>query len=220
MKKAFTLLELIFVLVVIGILSTIILSATKSNKLQEAATQVISHIRYTQHLAMVDDKFNVNDIVWYKKRWQIIFGASENASGKDTGDYIAYSIFSDTAGTSSGSPNISELAKDPMNNGKYLSGGYSGIIDTYDPKASKKMNIGLTYNVKEVKFSNSCSSRNSRRLSFDNLGRPIRNPLDGYKKSYIADRLIRNPCIITLTSITDENISIVVEPETGYTYIR
>lgn len=73
LKKAFTLLELVFVIVVIGILAAVIIPRTKTNNNAEAATKLISMIRYTQHLAIVNDKYNAKDINWYKKRWQIMF---------------------------------------------------------------------------------------------------------------------------------------------------
>ena len=76
MKKAFTMLELVFVIVVIGILAATIIPSTRTNPVQEAAIQLLSHIRYTQHLAMMDDKYGDNTpgaIDWYKKRWQMRF---------------------------------------------------------------------------------------------------------------------------------------------------
>ena len=60
-KKAFTLLEIVFVIVVIGILATVILQRRQDNSLREAALQLISDIRYTQHLALTDDKYNPKD---------------------------------------------------------------------------------------------------------------------------------------------------------------
>ncbi len=41
MKKAFTMIELIFVIIVIGILAVVVMPRSSSNKLQEAATQVL-----------------------------------------------------------------------------------------------------------------------------------------------------------------------------------
>ena len=73
MRKAFTLLELVFVLVVIGILAAVIIPKTRTNPVREAAIQLVSHIRYAQHLAMVDDKFDSNATDWYKNRWQMSF---------------------------------------------------------------------------------------------------------------------------------------------------
>ena len=76
MKKAFTLLELVFVIVVIGILAAAIIPNTRTNPAQEAKIQLTSHIRYAQHLAMMDDKFGANT-TWYKDLWQIAFNGTQ-----------------------------------------------------------------------------------------------------------------------------------------------
>ncbi len=73
MKKAFTMIELVFVIVVIGILAAVIIPSTRTNPAQEAAIQLLSHIRYTQHLAIVDDKYDATDVNWFQNRWQIRF---------------------------------------------------------------------------------------------------------------------------------------------------
>ena len=92
MKRAFTLLELVFVIVVIGILAALILPRTKTNPVQEAAIDLVSKIRYTQHLAMVDDKYNING-TWYKTRWQIQFnGNTYSITSKDKNNNIVYAI--------------------------------------------------------------------------------------------------------------------------------
>ena len=100
MKKAFTMLELVFVIVVIGILAAVIIPRVKTNPVDEAAVNLLSKIRYTQHLALVDDKYGENTpttpptVDWYKKRWQINFSGN------------TYSIVSDNNAT---------FAKDPQN---------------------------------------------------------------------------------------------------------
>ena len=98
MKKAFTMLELIMVIVIIGILAAVIMPRTGSNKTAEAAVKLISDIRYTQHLAMIDDKFDATDPNWYKNIWQIRFGTVNS-----------YYIVSD---------NNLTLARDPIDNSK------------------------------------------------------------------------------------------------------
>ena len=50
MKHAFTMIELVFVIVIAGILSAMIASSFDGNNLRQAADQIVSHIRYTQHL--------------------------------------------------------------------------------------------------------------------------------------------------------------------------
>ena len=71
MKKAFTLLELIFVIVVIGILVAVILPKTRTNPLEEATQKLLSYIKYTQHLSLMDDKYDKLSPNWYQKRWQL-----------------------------------------------------------------------------------------------------------------------------------------------------
>ena len=56
-KRAFTMIELIFVIVVVGILAAIMIPKLNRNASREAANQILTHIRYTQHLAMQDDKY-------------------------------------------------------------------------------------------------------------------------------------------------------------------
>jgi prepilin-type N-terminal cleavage/methylation domain-containing protein len=73
MKKAFTMLELVFVIVVIGILAAVIIPRTERNNVSEAAIELESQIRYAQHLAIIDDKFDANNNRWYRNLWQIHF---------------------------------------------------------------------------------------------------------------------------------------------------
>ena len=223
MKKAFTMLELIFVIIVIGILSAIILPSTKRSPLQEAAIQLQSHIRYTQHLALIDDKYDALDTNWYKKRWQIVFIHSSNANNQ-----YAYTIYSDSSGGSTGDPNVSEIAINPENHSQLLTGGSSGGepklgINRPDFPGSKKLNLGMSYGVTDIDFSSSCSVSNSERLAFDYLGRPIRGKLSnssggGNQKAYEPDNLIISDCNITLSD-GGNSIMLTIKPETGYVNI-
>ena len=203
-------LELIFVIVVIGILAAVVMPRTGSNNLAEAAVQVISHIRYTQHLSIIDDKYDATaGSDWYEKRWQIIFGTSVSTDGTP-----AYTIFSDTSGT--GQPNISEMAVNPLDSSKYLSGGYSGTLNTTDSRSTQKMNLGK-YGITAYNLTGGCSGA---RVSFDHLGRPFLGDLSSMIGPYTAgtQRLITQTCNIILTS-SDGNITIAIEPETGYAHI-
>jgi len=215
MKKAFTMIELVFVIIVIGILAAMILPSTKTNPVQEAAIQLVSHIRYTQHLAMVDDKFNINDANWYKKRWQIVFGTNVNS-----GSVPAYTIFSDTAGDSTGDIDDSEVAINPENTNQVMSGGTTGSVSLkYGHKSfigMNKLNIGKSYGISSYSLSGGCTGA---RVAFDNLGRPIKGDLSGNVMAYENDNLIRTNCLITIgNGVT--YIIIIVTPETGYTYIK
>lgn len=76
MKKAFTMIELVFVIVVIGILAGAILPSTRTNPNAEASLKLISDIRYTQHLALVNDKIDPSNASWFKEHWNISFNGS------------------------------------------------------------------------------------------------------------------------------------------------
>jgi type II secretory pathway pseudopilin PulG len=217
MKKAFTLIEIIFILVIIGIIAATILTRTSTNPLQEAVTQVLSHIRYTQHLALVDDKFDATDTSWYKKRWLMVFSKSVGANND-----VAYTIFSDKSTT--GDPGIagSEIALNPQDTSKKLTGGYGSTILPTDARVTRKLNLTKSYGVTNVSFSGGCPA-NGLRINFDHQGRPIKGKLGGASGSgnasaYENDNLIKTDCNITITNGTD-NAIITISPETGYARI-
>lgn len=217
MKKAFTMLELVFVIVIAGILAAVVISRDGSSPLREAAIQVISHIRYTQHLAMVDDRFDAGDANWYRERWQIKFN---NTAGSD--NEWAYTIYSDRI-NKDGVPNVSEIADNPSNNDKKLTGGYSaGTIAYNDSDATNKLNIGHSYAITDVDFTGGCASGDTQMwLSFDHLGRPLyrgTHLLDSLYSDGGTNRLVTQTCNIVLTS-SDGTLTIAIEPETGYAHI-
>lgn len=213
MKKAFTMLELVFVIVVVGILSFMAASRFERNTLYEAADQLVGHIRYTQHLAMVNDKFDPTDATWYRERWQIVFNSDAN-----TYNFDAYTIFSD--GNKNANPNLTlnEVAINPLDSKKYLTGGYTGIILSDGVGATQEMNLGKTYGITSVTLSSSCQFSGSKRISFDYLGRPLRGGPSGFTAAYQNNRRIVQQCQISLSNGTD-TLVIAIEPETGYTHI-
>ncbi len=237
MKKAFTMMELIMVMVVAGIIAMVSFPRLGENSLNEATDQLIGHIRYTQHLAMQDDRFDPNNAEWFKERWQLLFGTSRSTDNK-----IAYSIFSDR-GAYSGNPDLGEIARNPLNQNQLLSGGFSGILRTDDRRATDTLNIGQKYGIQAIAFSNTCSaSGRSRRIAFDNFGRPLGDDISNYTTSYSQGangRVIQQRCVISLCTTTTCNrcvvdatnnvtcpvatrrqrTNIVIEAETGYVHM-
>jgi len=120
LKKAFTLLELVFVIVVIGILSAAIIPRAETNPVSEAVVNLVSDIRYAQHLAMVDDKYNATSgSNWYRDRWRIEFNTNK------------YTILSDTNSSAKNPINDGNEMRDIDLNSKYnisiaLTGGCNG----------------------------------------------------------------------------------------------
>ncbi|MBU0633211.1 type II secretion system GspH family protein [bacterium] len=214
-KSAFTMLELVFVIVAIGILSAVFIPKFGQNKLSEAANQLVSHIRYTQHLALMEDMFDPNDALWYKKRWQIVFSTGDAHANNQP----SYSIFSDT--NKDGTVNKSELAINPLDKGKYMTGGLItnatlNITDMSTFVGTKELNLGTKYGVRSITLSTSCST--GTKIAFDHLGRPLKGPLAGYTSAYQNGKLITTPCDINITR-RSASVIIRIEPETGYVHI-
>ncbi|MBT5934159.1 prepilin-type N-terminal cleavage/methylation domain-containing protein [Sulfurimonas sp.] len=218
MKKAFTMIEFVFVIVVIGIIAAVVIPSIRTNPLQEAAIQLLSHIKYTQHLAMVDDKYDASDADWYKGRWQLVFSNSKFT------DYVpAYTIFADRDwGSGYGGDAIeNEMAKNPENSNQVMTGGYgsTAAIDYTNAgyKGMKKLNLGKSYGVLGVNLDGGCKKS---RIAFDHLGRPLQGDQSSMTGPYSAgsQRLIVADCNVTLSNESDQ-VSIIIRPETGYSSI-
>ncbi|NOR57887.1 MAG: type II/IV secretion system protein [Sulfurimonas sp.] len=202
-KLAFTMIELVFVIVVIGIITAVMLPRIDRDNVYEAAQQVISHIKYTQHLAMIDNKFDDTDSLWYKELWQIRF---QDCGAGNT--LHAYSVFSDE--NHLGSINTSEAALDPLSRKR---------IDATNCVASVNQdpNVVLSnkYDIDTITLAGGCFIKTgfttNKSIAFDNLGRPHMDLSNSVNTATTA-------CTINLAS-NGENATITIEPETGYTYL-
>ena len=72
-REAFTMIELIFAIIVIGILAAVAIPRLDRDFRQEAKDNYIAAIRYTQHLALIDDKTNPFQSGWQANYWTIKF---------------------------------------------------------------------------------------------------------------------------------------------------
>jgi Tfp pilus assembly protein FimT len=204
MKRfAFTMLELIFVIIVIAILAVLAMPNFNRNLLQEAAEQVAGHIRYTQHLAMNDDKFDPADPTWYEKRWQIRFPHTTIA-----GETIYYyEIFSDE--NKQGNSDLSEEAVDPLTH-ETIGDGVTAVAAIPD---TSMVNLTKRFGVTSV--TGTCVIGGAyRTVAFDNLGRPY---LDVYTGTY-SNIVPAGGCTIILNH-PDGTATITVQQETGYVSI-
>lgn len=221
MKKAFTLLELVFVVVAIGILAAAMIPRINTNRLGEAGHQLVSHIRYTQHLAMSDDQYDSNDSNWYLNKWQIIFEQTVKSNNQ-----YSYTIYSDYVGVSSGNANsINEIAVNPLNKTKRLTGG-TDAVDIDDPESTPSMNLGQTYGVTDVKVTGGTASI-AKNVWFDHMGRPynigsgtMNSPLAGLATTPIFIKLCIDTCNGADNLPTNDNEVVVkIEDETGYSCV-
>ncbi|ANE32201.1 carbamoyl-phosphate synthase large subunit [Campylobacter hyointestinalis] len=229
MKKAFTLFEIVVVIIVIGIMAAFVAPKFSRDDLRLAADQIAAHIRYTQHLAMIDDKYDPGNAYWYKKRWIFEF-TNINTQKKIKGvcentNCWRYNVYSDESG-STNLNSIDQAAKDPENSSKRLTAGFSPGSLTKDAlkKLNLKLNLTYTYNINTIEFRNGCqASRNNVgiKIRFDELGRPYNgNPDIPYGQWFVNEIGKVSPCTIILTHKNNSTCTINVEPETGYVTIR
>ena len=224
-KRAFTMIELVFVIVVVGILAAIMIPKLNRNASREAANQILTHIRYTQHLAMQDDKYenfvSDNPVRWFRMRWGITFNKTslQECSIDEPGvNSWKYSVFFDKS--LSGNINSeNEVANDIYKSGKLLSGGWRGISPEVCKKINKELNIEKRFGVTLVEFKDGCSGMQT--INFDEMGRPMRvasTTSGGAKRPY--DRLLKKDCKITITDKRGNQTTIIIEKESGFTSIK
>ena len=216
MKKAFTMLELVVVIVVIGIIAAAALPRINDDHIAEAADQVMSHIRYTQHLAMQDSKFDPTDARWFRKRWSITFTRASFCEGANEWRYSVYHDDGDATGNLN---SANEVARDPSDPSKFMSSGWAGISRANCANASSKYNLARKFGITNVELRGVCRDGNLQTISFDEFGRPMRSVSTpgggGAARGY--DRLVYNGqnCQIVL-STAKRTATITVTPETGF----
>lgn len=192
-------LELVFVIVVIGIITAVMLPRIDRDNVYEAAQQLISHIKYTQHLAMMDNKFDDKDDEWYKEMWQMQFQAC-------SGNKHAYSIYSNT--NHDNGINVEEVALDPLSRKRITASTCNS-----GPEQDPNVVLSNKYDIDTVTLAGGCFNTGNMNSSFafDHLGRPHFDLQSSVNVTHTA-------CTITLASNAN-SATITIEPETGYTYL-
>lgn len=225
-KKAFTLIELIFVIIIIGIMSAIVSTYFKDDKLALAVYQTLEHIRYTQHLAISDDKFDPKDTTYtnsgfngnsgkyYRSWWQIRFVMQMNGIPQ----IVGYSVYSDKDREGNiDRTTHQEAAVNP----------FDGLhLNTFiAADSSPDVNLLSKYSVNSVEFSQNCQAIGFTKIQndigaivFDEKGRPYRGITDTNSNNPYLYRLTSN-CDITLTQQDGRQAVITIYPETGYAEI-
>ncbi len=202
MKKraGFSMIELVFAIVVVGILASQAIPRMERDRQIEAIDNILASIRYTQQLALVDDKTDPSDSDWQKKLWSIRFA---NINSSDA----YYVIGSDK--NEDGSISKDESALDESN-GKYFYRS-NPIADDESPNTS----IGKKFGINNITFAGGCA--NVTHIAFDRLGRPhvgISSAKNDYR-SYMKD-----DCNITFKyQDSTPGFTVTIDAETGYAYI-
>lgn len=223
MKTAFTLLELIFIIVIIGIVGITASSSFRKDTLVPATMQVLDHIRYTQQLALNQDIFTpapafslYSDVdrkrkdskQWFKKWWQMQIHEADD-------DYTIYSDAPTSASTTNNydalaTSGVDLIATDPQTR-ELIAGKSTHVPSNY----LKIANLQDEYQT-SISFSG-CGTK--RRIAFDNLGRPHCTKSIDDSSDYPYSEILKAPAKITLTTSNGESSAICITPITGYAYI-
>ena len=213
LKKAFTMIELVFVIVVIGIIAAIALPRFESDNVQEAMDQILSDVRYTQHLALVDNVIDPTNGSWQSAFWTIQFRNTIDGSG----DW-AYTIASDIS-DHNGNFSKTEAAVDPRD-GRLIYGN----TDNSDTDVSKKVFLTDRFGITNVNFNTSCNvqtgstgTNNSQHIGFDSFGRPHKGHLGSTSPNYSS--IMQGNCTIIFTFSGGETAQITINKETGYAFV-
>lgn len=205
-KNAFTMIELVLVIVVLGILAALAIPRLDRDLKQEAADAILSNVRYTQHLALLDDKQKFNDGHWQRKFWQIKFESCANATG------LFFSIGSDE--DEEGDLDRDETALDPSNGKPMFWTNTAGCSQGGDNTVSKNIFLTKKYGVSSVTPGGSCANQY---IGFDHLGR-LHSGFSSSAKPNNASYL-SSLCTFTFHLSDGDSFILKIEPETGYAYI-
>jgi prepilin-type N-terminal cleavage/methylation domain-containing protein len=206
-KSAFTLIELVFVIIVLGILASLAMGRMERDLKQEASETILSHIRLAQQLALTDNKHRAdNAISWQTSYWQF--------SLKGCGDDVAYRVGSDISmGGGVSGLGKSESAINPID-GKYI---FSEDCSTLDSDETPSVLLTKKFGIKNSDI-NPTGGCDRKQILFDFLGRPhFRNT------TYATpdfNNIMTEDCNMTFTMSDGESFSIIIENETGYSYIE
>lgn len=204
--KAFSILELIFVIFLISLISYTIIPVNKNQDLEQASSRLLLYLKQTRYQALTNDMFSLEDKLWFKKRWSLkFFSCNKNVEG------IYYLIYSDKNKT--GQIKKSHTLKDPLSK-KYI---YSFHTCKETQDSSKYVLLTKEFNIVDVKVS--CNSTKSLgQISFGSDGRVYSKLSSHEDEAYKYE--IKKPCKITLVHKNGTSKSIIVENSTGYSYIQ
>ena len=186
MRKAFSMLEVVFIVVMLGVMAAVSVMYIPQTKLREAADYLIQNIKYAKSLAQTDDRFfamqddsitsyaDVQTQYWQAGMWQVQF----HLSGDTTAN--SYSIYADTGRSATstnfdGRPMSGDLiAKDPQSKACLSGYSQSNLPDECKNNIAKEVRLEETYDVtiEGIELQSSCNETRTARIYFDNAGLP------------------------------------------------
>lgn len=221
-RNAFTLIELIIVVVVLGVLVTYSTQMLSRDSRSEAINHILSMIRYTQNLALHDSKHDRDNAYWQRSFWRFQIYKCKGGSG------IFYLIGTDK--DYNRGVNRSETAIDPSN-GKFTfwdtrKACPKNSTDALNAQVSPNIFLTQKYGIKSVKF-NACKiwtsglkRSSAKHIGFDNYGRPIKSYSASYTPNYYGH--VVGDCTVTFNFVDNsiKPFTVVIPANSGYAYLK
>jgi prepilin-type N-terminal cleavage/methylation domain-containing protein len=203
MRRAFTFIEIVVVVVIVGILTAIVISSFKEDNIELAKEEMILRLRYAQHLAVMEDKFNTEQGFWDRRRWRFHCSDATRSCA-----VLAPSQLT-PAGVVINPPIPSDFALDPQDR-TLLTGDCMGAVGCSDLNTTQRLALGSKWGISRIEKSNNCrGAAGVLTIIFDEIGRP-------YGLNGDTPELLNATCRITITHSQEGQESFCVEPETGF----
>ena len=201
-KKAFLLLELIFVILLLSLFSYILIPKNPKPEFTIAIDRLVLYLNQTKLQAFIDDKYDLSNPLWHKRRWTMkFFRCSESVGG------IYYSIYSDSNMT--GHPNASESLKDPLSKKNIYSS------NSCQENSSNSEYVLLTKRFGIVNVDISCNDTTSLgQISFGNDGN-IYTKLSS-KENDNSSYVLEDDCFLEFKSKDNQRKTVKIYAKTGF----
>lgn len=205
-------LELVVVIVVLGILAAMALPRMDRDLRQEAGDNILSAIRYAQHMALMDDVTNPRNSDWQRSFWR--FGV--RACLASEGD-IFYYVGSDK--DREGNIDNSEAAVDPINGQIMVGAAGTSCADGSNNNASSDIFISHKHGIKYTNTIFTNCGGGTQYIGFDHLGRPHTGFDDSDRPDYSS--LLHSDCTLRFEfeDASIDDLLIRVEKGTGHAFI-
>jgi len=207
LQNAFTMLELVFVIIVLGILTALALPRLDRDFKQGAMDKVLAAIRYTQHMALTDFRHAFDNALWQRSFWQISFRSCANNTG------MFYMIGSDK--NYNGAIGRDEAAMDTISKKPMFWLTANECANGGDGTVSEDIFLTTKWNITGIAGAGGCAG--AQYIGFDHLGRPHVNFLGSNSPNYSS--YMRQTCTFTFTMADGDSFQIQIQPESGYANI-
>ncbi|SFV71367.1 N-terminal methylation [hydrothermal vent metagenome] len=176
---------------------------------QNAADSILTHIRYTQHLALTDNKHLFDNPKWQQRFWRIVF--STCSGGKQ---YFMIGSDDDMTSSTNASFTKEEAATDPSTGKPYFWTNSANCDTGGDGTVSKDIFLTKKFGITAITASGGCTAKH---IGFDNTGRPHSGFTSSTSPNYA--NIITSVCTFTFTLSDNDTFAITIQPETGYAQI-